>query len=127
MENLGSIINIQFVDGIKITEMCIDDKTYYVYHDNQAYVSIINQIKDNLENIIHQIKAFLQQKLAQGHIQTIGNQPLLISDEHILLFSSHQISLHFTQTNIIGALEVGVMVDLCEFEPMAYHLLDDEA
>lgn len=48
---------------------------------------------------------------------------IFISDEHILL--CHEISLHFTQTNIMGALEVGVMVDLCELEPTAYHLLDE--
>lgn len=50
---------------------------------------------------------------------------IFISDEHILL--CHEISLHFTQTNIIGALEVGLMIDLDKFNPVAYTLLDDVA
>lgn len=117
--------NIQYVDDVKITEMCIDDKIYYIYNDHQEYVSIINNIKDNLAQIVDNIKRFLQQKVEQGQIQTVSNEPLLIDDEQILLFSSYEISLHFTQTNIMGALEVGVMVDLCELEPTAYHLLDE--
>lgn len=119
------INNIQYVDDVKITEMCIDDKIYYIYNDHQEYVNIINGIKNNLAQIVDKIKQFLQQKLEQGHVQTIHNQPLLIDDEHVLLFSNHEISLHFTQTNIMGALEVGVMVDLRELEPMTYHLLDE--
>lgn len=119
------INNVQFVDDIKITEMCIDDNIYYIYNNNKEYANIIHQISDNLEIIIDNIQQFLQQKLEQGYIQTVNNEPLFIDDEHILLFSSNEISLHFTQTNIIGALEVGIMVDLCELEPMTYHLLDE--
>lgn len=125
IKHLGTINSIQYVDDVKITEMSIDDKIYYVYNDHQEYVNIINGIKNNLAQIVDKIKQFLQQKLEQGHVQTIHNQPLLIDDEHVLLFSNHEISLHFTQTNIMGALEVGVMVDLCELEPMTYHLLDE--
>lgn len=127
MECLGNINNIQCVDGIKITEMCIDDRIYYIYNENQEYTNIIHQIKDNLKQIVHNIKQFLQQKVEQEDIKTMNNKPLFISDEHILLFSSHEISLHFTQTNIIGALEVGLMIDLDKFNPVAYTLLDDVA
>lgn len=127
MECLGNINNIQCVDGVKITEMCIDDRIYYIYNDHQDYVKIINKIRNSLVQIIDKIKQFLQQKLEQGHIQTNNNKPLFISDEHILLFSIHEISLHFTQTNIIGALEVGLMIDLDKFNPVAYTLLDDVA
>lgn len=119
------INNVQFVDDVKITEMYIDDKIYYIYDDNQEYVNIINDIKNNLAQIVDKIKRFLQQKVEQEYIKTMNNKPLFISDEHILLFSNHEISLHFTQTNIIGALEVGIMVDLCELEPLTYHLLDE--
>ncbi len=108
-----------------ILEFLIDDTTYFVY--GELHRDSVVWFFENKQTIITNIKDFLQAKIDSQELTTKNNQPLIVQNEIIMFFSTTQLSLQFSYTNIIGALEVGMVIDIEGLYPVNYTLLDELA
>ncbi|OOS07815.1 hypothetical protein SAMN02745664_1384 [Moraxella cuniculi DSM 21768] len=124
--NLGIVKDVTYIDDDIITGIIIDDISYFIYNiSNNDYVLILQYISSNREKIVKNIEFFLNKELNKEKIKTVNCSPIIVKNENIIFFSPNKISIHFTYTNIIGALEIGIMVDIDGLYPKYYALLDD--
>lgn len=121
-------INIIKNDDVVIKEFLINNTTFFVYNDLDLYCNnFIKNIEESKETIFLRIKEFLETKLKIGEIKTINGDELIIEHCIFMIFSKLKVSVHLPYSNIIGALEIGVMIDINidTFFPKYYYLLDD--